>query len=186
MVARGVAAVAFGLSALVWPGITAGVLALLFGAYALADGVLAIGTALGGSGREDRRVLGLEGLLDVVAGGVVLVWRDITPRGVLYVIAAWAIGTGIAELTAAFKVRREADNDALLVASGVASVLTGLVLALRSDAPTLAVAWLIGAYALAFGSMFVNLGMRLRTKGAAEIIDVTDPEPAVGEHRVDA
>lgn len=178
MAARGVAAVAFGLLALFWPAITAGVLALLFGAYALADGVLALGTALGGSGREDRRVLGLEGLLDVVAGGVVLVWRDITPRGLLYVVAAWAIGTGVSELIAAVRVRREADNDALLVASGAASVLTGLVLALRPDAPVLAVAWLIGAYSLAFGSMLVNLGFRLRSAGRVEVESAESTESA--------
>lgn len=169
MAARGVAAVAFGLPALFWPGITPVVLALLFGAYALADGVLSVGTALGGRGREDRRVLGVEGLLDVVAGGVALVWRDITPRGLLYVIAAWAIGTGVMELAAAVRVRREADNDALLGATGIVSVLAGLVLAFKSDAPVLAVAWLIGAYALAFGLMLVNLGMRLRSKGRAEV-----------------
>src|SRR3954465_14496479 len=43
---RGGAAVLFGLLALIWPGITILALVLLFGAYALVDGVLALYTAL--------------------------------------------------------------------------------------------------------------------------------------------
>ena len=110
---RGVAAVAFGILAIIWPDVTLGVLVLLFGAYALADGVITLTTALfGGSlGGRRRGWLVLEGVLGIVVGLSTFAWPDITTVALLWLIAAWAIGTGVLELGTAVALRRELTNE---------------------------------------------------------------------------
>lgn len=159
---RGAAAVLFGGAALLWPSVTVKGLVVLFGVYALVDGVLALGTALGGSARKEREVLGLEGLFSVVAGGAALAWPEVTPRVLLFILAAWAVATGITEVTGAVRLRRELDQEWLLAWSGAASVFAGLVLALRPTAAVGAIAWLIGGYAVGFGGLLIGLASRLR------------------------
>jgi uncharacterized membrane protein HdeD (DUF308 family) len=160
---RGVAAVIFGILALVWPAITLGALVLLFGAYALVDGVCALWTAAtGGPAASGRRPwLVLEGVAGVAAGIVTFVWPDITALALLAVIAAWAFVTGVLEIVAAVRLRREIEGEWLMVLSGVLSVVFGILLIINPAAGALAVTWLIGAYAIVFGVVLLGLAMRL-------------------------
>ena len=160
---RGVAAVIFGILALVWPGITLGALVLLFGAYALVDGVCALWTAAtGGPAASGRRPwLVLEGVAGVAAGIVTFVWPGITALALLAVIAAWALVTGVLEIVAAIRLRREIEGEWLMVLSGVLSVVFGILLFINPAAGALAVTWLIGAYAIVFGAVLLGLAMRL-------------------------
>jgi uncharacterized membrane protein HdeD (DUF308 family) len=164
LVVRGVAAVLFGLLALIWPDVTLTALVLLFGAYALVDGVATIGVALAGRGIAggERVWLALEGLLGVAAGILTFIWPGITGLVLLWLIAFWALVTGVIEIVAAIRLRRELDNEWLLILGGVASLLFGLVLVFRPGTGALAVAWLIGLYALLFGAVLIALGLRLR------------------------
>jgi uncharacterized membrane protein HdeD (DUF308 family) len=161
---RGVLAVAFGAIALIWPTITVGVLVLLFGAYALVDGLFALGTALfGGRLAAGRRGwLLLEGVVGIAAGVVTFAWPAITALALLYLIAAWAIVTGVAEIAAAVLLRRELQGEWLLALGGVVSVLFGLYVAIWPGRGAVAVAWVIGLYAIVFGVALVALGLRLR------------------------
>jgi uncharacterized membrane protein HdeD (DUF308 family) len=117
---RGVVAVIFGLLALIWPEITLLALVLVFGAYAFVDGVFALVAAV--RGRQlaggSRAWLVLEGLLGVGAGVVAVLWPDITALALLWVIAVWAVLTGVLEILAAVRLRRVLDNDGLLVVCG--------------------------------------------------------------------
>ena len=160
---RGVAAVIFGILALVWPAITLGALVLLFGAYALVDGVCALWTAAtGGPAASGRRPwLVLEGVVGVAAGVVTVVWPGITALALLAVIAAWAFVTGVLEIVAAVRLRREIEGEWLMVLSGVLSVVFGILLIINPAAGALAVTWLIGAYAIVFGAVLLGLAMRL-------------------------
>src|SRR3954454_8262492 len=93
---RGLVAVLFGLTALFWPGLILVVLILLFGAYALVDGVLASIDALRSSRRSTRRrLLLIEGVIGILFGIFALLWPDLTALALLYTIAFWAILTGI-------------------------------------------------------------------------------------------
>src|SRR2546423_15636501 len=94
---RGVAAVIFGILALVWPTITLAVLVLFFGAYALVDGLFALGAAIfRGRGVEGRRAwLVVEGVAGIAIGIITFVWPDITTVVLLWLIAAWALVTGV-------------------------------------------------------------------------------------------
>jgi uncharacterized membrane protein HdeD (DUF308 family) len=161
---RGALAVLFGLLALIWPGITVLALVLLFGAYALVDGVMALYTALFDRGRTGGRGgwLVLEGVAGVLAAIGAFVWPGITALVLLYLIAAWALVTGVAEILAAIRLRREIEGEWLMILSGALSILFGLLAFLFPGAGALAVVWLIATYAIAFGVVMVILAFRLR------------------------
>ena len=156
---RGVASSLLGIAAFVVPGITLLVLVILFGAYLLIDGVLAI--VAGAMGRS--WLLVLEGAAGVIAGLLTLVWPGITAVVLLILTAAWAIVTGVAELVAAYRLRRIVRNEWLLILLGVASIMFGIALVIRPGAGLLALVYLIGAYCLLFGVLLVALALRLRS-----------------------
>ncbi len=162
LVIRGLAAIAFGILAMLRPG--AGVLALvvLWGAYAIVDGVFAIVFAIRGA----KVVPGwgwllAEGLVGIVAGVVTFLWPGITALALIVVIAAWAILTGIAEIATAIRLRRVVQREWMLAVSGVLSIVFGVLAAMMPGAGALAVTWMIALYAILFGALLVGLGFRL-------------------------
>ena len=161
---RGLLAVLFGLIALFLPGMTLTVLVLVFGAYALVEGVFAVVAGIRGTGGR-RWVLIIEGVLGVLAGIVALVWPGITALVLLYVIAFWAIFTGIAEVVAAIALRREIAGEWALILGGVLSVIFGIILAILPGAGLLSLVWLVGLYAILFGIALIVLAFRLRGMG---------------------
>ncbi len=160
---RGVAAVIFGVLAFAWPGVTLVVLALFFGAYALIDGIFALVAAY--RGREGGRPvwpLALIGVLGVAAGIVTFLWPEMTALALLMFIAVWALLIGIAQIVAAVRLRKEIDNEWMLGASGALSVLFGALMIASPGAGAVAVAWIIGAYSMAFGVLLIVLSVRLK------------------------
>jgi len=164
VVLRGVCAVLFGLCAFVWPGITLGALVILYGAYALADGVLAVLAAVTSrrSGEFPWGLL-LAGLAAIAAGVVTFLWPGLTALLLLYLIAAWAIVRGVFEVVAAIALRKEMEHEWLLAASGALSVVLGIFLVLAPGAGALALLWAIGAFAIAAGALMIALGFRLKS-----------------------
>ena len=168
LMARGIFAVIFGLIALFWPDVTLYALVLLFGAYALLDGIFAIAAAITGADPETRWwVLVLEGIAGVAAAAIAFVWPGITALALLYLIAAWAILTGVLEIVAAIRLRKEIQGEWLMVLSGIVSVLFGVYIALFPGLGALAVVWLIGTFAIFFGVVMIGLGWRLRNRAHA-------------------
>jgi uncharacterized membrane protein HdeD (DUF308 family) len=159
---RGLAAVLFGVLAFVWPGMTLAVLVLLFGAYALVDGILGIVVAVRGDSTH-RLFMGLEGLVGVLAGLATFVYPGLTALVLLYIIAFWAVVTGVLEVVAAVRLRRAITNEWGLIIGGVLSVLFGIVLIVSPGAGALAVVFVIGAYAVLFGVTLLMLSWRLRS-----------------------
>ena len=163
LVLRGVCAVLFGLAAFAWPGITLAILILLYGAYALADGILAVIWSFMSRGRDSFPwCVFLAGLAAIVAGIFAFLWPGLTALALLYLIAAWAIVRGIFEIIAAFHLRKEIDNEWLLALSGLLSLGLGLLLFAAPGAGALAVLWWIGAFAIVFGILEIILGFRLK------------------------
>ena len=161
LVLRGLAAVLFGIWAFVWPDITFTVLVLLFGAYALWDGVFALIGAFRTQG-EKRWMLILEGVVGVVMGLVTFLWPGAATLALLTIIAAWAIITGIFEIIAAIRLRAEIEGEWFMMLSGLLSVLFGIALAIWPAEGLVAVTWMIGSYAIIFGILLIILGFRLR------------------------
>jgi uncharacterized membrane protein HdeD (DUF308 family) len=163
LVLRGLVAILFGLAALFWPGLILTVLIILFGAYALVDGVLAIIAAFRSSGRGMRRpLLLIEGVIGILFGLVALFLPGLTALALLYIIAFWAILSGIARIVMAIMLRREIENEWSIALSGVLSVILGLILLLLPGAGLLAYTWLIGLLALAVGVALIYYAFRVR------------------------
>ena len=158
---RGVAAVIFGMLAFIWPGVTLAVLVLLWGAYALADGILAL-LASFRTDQDHRWALLVEGVVGIAAGVATFAWPGLTALVLVYIIAVWALITGVLEVVAAIRLRQVIHNEWWLVLSGIASLLFGIALVVAPGAGALALIWLIGAYAIIFGVLLLGLAFRLR------------------------
>jgi uncharacterized membrane protein HdeD (DUF308 family) len=160
---RGLAAVLFGVLAFVWPGATLISLVWLFGAFALVNGILSFALAAKapkGYPRFGSLILG--GLLGILAGLLAFVMPAITALGLLILIAVWAMLTGILEIVAAIKLRKEINNEWLLILVGILSLVFGVLLLLQPGAGALVLIWWIGAYALVFGILLFVLAFRMR------------------------
>ena len=171
---RGVLAVLFGLIAFFWPGITLVSLIYLFGAYALIDGIFAVLAAfnrMAGQGHWWATLI--EGVAGILAGVAAFVWPGLTALALVYLIAAWAIVTGVLEIAAAIRLRREISGEWLLVLGGIVSMLFGLY-AVAFPGAGLALVWAIGAYALFWGIVLIALGFGLRGRHTASASDATD------------
>lgn len=160
---RGAIAILFGVAAFVRPDITLEALILLFGAYALVDGAFSLVGVFGGTrSGTPRWLLLVEGVVSVLAGLVAFVFPGLTAVALLYLIAAWAIITGLSEIATAIRLRQEIRGEWALIAGGAASVLLGLVLAVLPAVGILSLIWLIGAYAVAFGVLLLITAFRVR------------------------
>jgi uncharacterized membrane protein HdeD (DUF308 family) len=161
---RGLVAILFGVLAFAWPGVTLQVLVLLWGAFAFVDGVLALVAAIR-TDNDHRWGLLLEGIVGIGAGIVTFLYPGLTALVLLYIIAVWALLTGILELVAAVRLRKVIQNEWWLALSGIVSVLFGIVLLAAPGAGALAVVWLIAAYAIVFGILNLALAVRLHGMG---------------------
>jgi uncharacterized membrane protein HdeD (DUF308 family) len=160
---RGIAAILFGLCAFFIPGAALWALVILFGAYALVDGLFAIVAAVRAAQSHERWAqLLFTGIFGVIIAAITWFAPGVTALALLYVIAAWAIVTGVLELVAAFELRRHLEGELWWVLAGLCSIVFGLFLIWRPGAGALAVLWLIGAYAIAFGVFLLGLAFRLR------------------------
>jgi uncharacterized membrane protein HdeD (DUF308 family) len=162
---RGVAAIMFGLLAFLLPGVTLAVLTLLWGAYALVDGVLALVAAfkVRAAGHRMWSLLAV-GVLGILVGVLTFLWPGITALSLLLLIAAWAITTGVFEIVAAIRLRKEIDNEWLLILSGLASVVFGALLLIWPASGALALIWMIASFAIVFGVLLVSLAFKIRQR----------------------
>ena len=163
MLLRGIAAIVFGVLAFIWPGITLLSLVFLYGAYALVDGVFALAAAWRGEGGPKARWwLVIVGLLGLLAGAVTLLLPAVTAVALVIFIGAWSLVRGVFEIIGAIRLRKEIDNEWLLILGGAFSVIFGLLVMLLPGAGALALIWTIGAYAIILGILFVAFAFRLR------------------------
>ncbi|WP_094814580.1 HdeD family acid-resistance protein [Bordetella genomosp. 12] len=160
---RGVVAVLFGLLAMFLPGLTLAILVMVWGAYALVDGVFAL--IAGWRIRDQQKPLWpliLVGITGLAAGIVTFLWPGITALMLLYIIAFWAIVSGVFQIIAAIRFRKEMQNEWLHGLSGLISLLFGLMLVVQPGAGALALVWVIGVYAVFFGILLLVLAVRMK------------------------
>ena len=163
---RGLAALILGIMMFIWPAITLLVLIIFFGAYALVDGIFAVVSSFVNAKKlQHRWVLFTEGILGIIVGIVVFVWPGITAIALLFLIAFWAIVTGVLEIIFAANHWKAMHGKWLLLLAGIVSVLFGGLILMKPGAGALAVIVLIASYLVLFGGMFIALGFWLKSKG---------------------
>lgn len=155
MAVRGVLAIAFGVSILVWPDVTLSIVVMLFGLYALLDGAWTIGAGARASTRVfDAWPVLLEGVVSVTLGLLALAWPWV-PRRFVYVLAAWGLITGVLELVAALRLPREGAGHWLLGTAGVSSLFLAILILLLPYAVDDFVLRVIAVYAQVFGAVLL-------------------------------
>ena len=159
---RGALAIILGLIALLYPGATMLSLVLIFAAYALVDGVLSIVAGIRALASHERwGWLLVEGVVDILAAAAAFMWPGLTVVIFVWLVAGWAIVTGVLELAAAFRLNIDHGRWWLLIA-GLVSILYGIVLVWAPLAGAVVLTWWLGAYAIIFGVLLLALALRMR------------------------
>jgi uncharacterized membrane protein HdeD (DUF308 family) len=161
---RGILAILFGLFALFAPGTALLALVFVFGAYAILDGVTALALGIRNRKEDPHWVWHLvQGVVSVLAGVIAFVWPGVTVLAILFVIAFWSIVGGIAEIVESFMMRkRGGDGWGWVLAAGIVSVLFGIVLLVSPGAALITLLWLVGVWAIVFGVIIIVWAVRLR------------------------
>jgi uncharacterized membrane protein HdeD (DUF308 family) len=167
LILRGILAVAVGIIAIAWPGVTILALVILFAVYAFLDAGLQAARAF--SSRNAGPVFGhlLLGLIDLAAGVVALIWPGPTAYVLVIVVAAWALVGGFAEIFAGFQSGETAGLRAVFIIGGLVSVAFGIVLFSRPDVGAVTLALLFGLYSMIFGFTQIATGIQLRQLGGS-------------------
>lgn len=160
---RGIAAVLFGLFAWFAPGVSLATVVVVFGLYALVDGVLGLISAFSGAREHEPWGLFLAwGLISIAAAGVLFFASNINAAQMLLFVGCWAVARGIVEIIGASRLRRELTGEWMLAAMGVVSILAGVVLFVRMGVEEISALWVLGAYTLLWGGHAVALSMKAR------------------------
>lgn len=160
---RGVIGILFGVLAIALPGVTLGALILLWGIYAVADGIFAIVSGVRAARRHERwAVLIVEGIAGMMAGVIAVFLPAAAAVAFIYLFALWAFVTGVIEIAAAIRLRREIQGEWLLGLTGVLSILLAVYVAVFPGLGLLGLIWTLGVYAIVIGIAMIALGFRLR------------------------
>jgi uncharacterized membrane protein HdeD (DUF308 family) len=161
---RGIVAILFGIAAFVWPGLTLLSLTLLWGAYAVVDGIFALWAGVTGRGAVGgmRWWLAIVGVIGIVAGILAFVMPGVVMGALLLYIAIWAIIVGAMEIWGAIWLRREVEGEWWLALTGALTLIFGLVMLFEPAAATLGLVWAIGGFAIVIGVTLIGLAFRLR------------------------
>jgi uncharacterized membrane protein HdeD (DUF308 family) len=162
LIVRGIVGVLVGVIAFLWPGITIAALVVLFGAYAIVDGITNLVLGFSRTGAHGRWAHVLQGAVGIAAGVLTFMWPAITGLALIWFIAAWAIVTGAFEIAAAIRLRRVITGEWMLVLSGIVSILFGVLVFAFPLAGAVGISWILGVYAMTAGIILISLGVRLR------------------------
>jgi uncharacterized membrane protein HdeD (DUF308 family) len=170
IILRGLIAVAFGILAFAWPGVTLSGhpggpiprLVFLFGLYAILHGILSIVAALGSRGRPGCGLLGTEGIVGIFAGVMTFRTGSPSPKALVFLVWQWAIATGILRIAEAIRLRKHLLGDVWLMLSGMFAAFLGGMILLRPGIGILGLASVISVFALLWGIFEVILGWEQR------------------------
>jgi uncharacterized membrane protein HdeD (DUF308 family) len=160
---RGGAALLLSIVAFTLPGATLAAIVLIFGVYAITDGLFTIVAAVRGLRRHERwGAMFAQGIAGVAAGLIAILWPAIGALALTYLVAGWALVTGALEIAAAMKLRKVVKGEWLLILSGLLSIVLAVLLALFPGVGMVVLAWWLGAYAFAYGVIGLALALRVR------------------------
>ena len=167
---------------LAWPGISVYALTIVFGIYTLATGLVNFGTAFTSQAKQHRAWFIVSGLLGIVVGVGVLAWPGISALALLYVIGIYAVLLGIAAIAGSLWLPLDGRDTALMILSGLVSIMFGIVIFSKPGAGALAVLALIAAFALVTGvsQLVVAIGGKqlLERKAKQRFTPKAKPQPS--------
>jgi uncharacterized membrane protein HdeD (DUF308 family) len=164
LIIRGIVSVVIGIVAFAWPGMTIAALVVVFGIYALVDGVTNLMLGLTRRASHGRAWLhALQGVVGIAAGVLTFMWPGVTALALIIFIGAWAIVTGAIEVVAAIKLRKEISGEWLLALSGLLSIAFGVLVQVFPLAGAVGISWVLASYAIIGGFILIALGVRLRS-----------------------
>ena len=162
---RGVLAILFGLYALLRPGMALATIIMAFGVVVLLAGILSI---VAGTRAHDRHLhswpIVIEGVVCVAFGLLALIKPGATAMAWLYVVSAFAVVSGALHIAAAVELRKHFAGEWVLILNGTVTVIFGILMILLPWAGLLSLVMLVGAYSLFFGSLLLALALRLRAR----------------------
>jgi uncharacterized membrane protein HdeD (DUF308 family) len=160
---RAFVSIAFGVMAFIWPKLTLLSLVLLFAAFALADGALALGAAImGRTELGSRWWLLFVGITGILAGIVAFLMPGVTAWTFAVIVGFWSIATGAFEIVGAIRLRKEIEGEFFLIVAGIVNILFGMVLLLVPGLGLLTLIYLIGIYAIISGVALAAFAWRIR------------------------
>ena len=164
LIVRGIVGVVIGLVAFVFPAVTIAALVVIFGIYAVIDGVtnLIIGLTRRAAHRSPW-LHAVQGVVGIGAGVLTFIWPGVTALVLILFIGAWAIVTGVLEVAAAITLRKEIHGEWLLALSGLLSIAFGLLVPMFPLAGAAGISWVLATYAMVGGFVLIALGVRLRS-----------------------
>jgi uncharacterized membrane protein HdeD (DUF308 family) len=161
---RGLFWIVFGIVILASPGISLLTLTLALGIVMFVDGIINVVNAFSGrKEHDDWWVLLLVGLAGIGVGVLTFYNPAVTALAVVFYVAIWAVATGLLEIVAAVRLRKQIQGEVWLALAGIASVVFGVLLVARPGAGALTLLWLIAVYAIAFGVMLLLLAFKVRS-----------------------
>lgn len=162
---RGIIAILFAILLVTATGFTLSVLILLLGLYFFLDGLVSIiGSFIAAAHHKKWWLLMLEGIISLAAGVFVFVWPELTLVILIYIVAFWAIITGIFEFVASFWATWASDGKIFLGVAGVLSFILGVAILLYPGISLIAMIWLSAIYNFVAGLAFVIFAIKLKAK----------------------
>lgn len=163
LVVRGIVAILFGLAAIFLPGLTIKVLIVLFGVTVLVDGFInLIGGFQSRRDLNDWWVYALEGFFSVVLGFITILWPNITGVALLFIIASWAIVSGVSKMVAAIGLRKLIEGELILLLSGILSIIFGVVMLVFPEFTVSVYIGVIGFFSILLGIFLLSLAWRIK------------------------
>jgi uncharacterized membrane protein HdeD (DUF308 family) len=159
---RGVLGILFGVMLIVFPGIGLTAIILLFAVWALVGGASSLIGAWRSRSQREWWVGLFEGLAGLAAGVVAILLPAAAALALLFIVAGWAIVTGILQIWMAIRLRDQISGEVWMGLSGLISILFGLLLVIFPGTGILSALVLVGIFSILMGLPMVLLGWRLR------------------------
>jgi len=164
LLAFGIITVGIGIAALVWPGRTLVVVAVLFGIQLIVMGIFRFAAAIASDDLTGGRrvLLALLGVLSLIIGLYAVRHIFITLLALALLLGIFWIVSGAVELFMALS-HREMPHRGWNAVMGTISVLAGIVLLVYPGISLLVLAVLVSVWLLIFGAMEIALAFRVRS-----------------------
>lgn len=160
---RGAVSILLGLVAFTMPGLTIVALVTIFGVYAFVEGVLAIMAAMRGIREHDRwGWMLVEGIVCIVAGLVAFFMPGVGALAIVWLVAAWALTTGVLEIGAGIRLRKVIEGEWMLILAGVLAIMLAFFIISRPGLGAVLLATWLGVYAIFSGIVTLLLAFRIR------------------------